>query len=267
MEAGTSPPKDGDGVVAGDQPEVQSGAVAAPSPPQVRRVRPPAEILETDRRRQEARESKHWDACGKQVNSRRKTNPVAFFASPRVVQNKDRNPPRCRELSEHPARANPGPETCVRPSQTPRSNVLKGWGCERRFMDDPSPFLLEGSAPPPPAASKTGTEEPLDPAAGGAATSSTATAPEPLPVSPKAPPAVDRHHSLFPEPLPDLNVLRIRYKGRPSWSFGSSGIGYRFEPGRKFSKQVPCSTTTRLKDFRELRDMMPPISPSKGPTQ
>jgi hypothetical protein len=68
------------------------------------------------------------------------------------------------------------------------------------------------------------------------------------------------HHELGPA-HPDLNALRMKHKQRPSYSFGSSGLGHRFSPGTKFSKRAPCKTHGRLMSFREQRDLLPPGMP------
>mmetsp|Transcript_25685 Transcript_25685/g.67193 ORF Transcript_25685/g.67193 Transcript_25685/m.67193 type:complete len:212 (-) Transcript_25685:284-919(-) len=65
-------------------------------------------------------------------------------------------------------------------------------------------------------------------------------------------------HSHAPSATPSLDP-GTRYSSRPSWSFGSSGVGARFRTGTKFSKSAPASSS-RI-GFRERRESVPMPKP------
>merc|ERR1711870_130906 len=44
---------------------------------------------------------------------------------------------------------------------------------------------------------------------------------------------------------PDYNALYFRHQVPPTWTFGASGLGHRFNPGTKFSRSPPVPTHTR----------------------
>jgi hypothetical protein len=75
-------------------------------------------------------------------------------------------------------------------------------------------------------------------------------------------PPVDwqRHQELSrrnPIRTADLNCQHFKYPTKPTWGFGSSGLGFRFNPGTTFSKKPLIAPHERLRGFRELRDAVP----------
>lgn len=211
------------------------------------------------------REAKHWEGTGKQITSLRATAPVVSFHSGptgRVVEEKA----RCREIGEHPNLRNPGPERYDVPPITPVCMVPKGWQKEPRFKNS----LFGGE-------SKDAIYEvfchPLCP---------TYPYPEPTPQQksslsegmeltdpvPAAPPqestyahspreVYDEADRRNPIRTADLNAQYFKYKHKPTWGFGSSGIGFRFAKGTPFAKQPLIKPHTRLRGFRELREAIP----------
>jgi hypothetical protein len=55
----------------------------------------------------------------------------------------------------------------------------------------------------------------------------------------------------------DLNKQYFKFKHKPTWGFGSSGLGARFNPGTTFAKQPTRKPHQRLQGFRELREAIP----------
>merc|ERR1712151_649746 len=48
-----------------------------------------------------------------------------------------------------------------------------------------------------------------------------------------------------PQAQLDLNRLHVQFSGRPSWSFGGSGRGFRFQQNGKLCQTSPCAVTRR----------------------
>mmetsp|Transcript_14089 Transcript_14089/g.27286 ORF Transcript_14089/g.27286 Transcript_14089/m.27286 type:complete len:208 (-) Transcript_14089:95-718(-) len=53
----------------------------------------------------------------------------------------------------------------------------------------------------------------------------------------------------------NYNKMDVEFRRKPSWSFGSSGLGQRFGTGSAFSREPQVATTSRLLSFRDLRQM------------
>lgn len=250
MVASQDPPgasKTGDGDLGGG---FSSDTLRAQS----QRVKSAKQVLQEYEARIRARERQHLESCGKQVHSFRRTEPMISFAAPRgcVVQERA-SKARCPEISEHPSAFTPGPTYTAPPSSSAPTIVLKGWGRERRFEE--SPLALQGSVSiksstnASPFSSTfpyedTGLRELLQDSQASHVTSydfgSIMSSP--------------RERQTNPQAMPDLNCLHIKYPARPSYSFGSAGLGFRFKRGTKFSRIPPTSTTSRLLGFRELRE-------------
>lgn len=252
------------------------------------------QLLEADRERLVERESAHWRSYGKQVSSTRSTNP----AWPMDSKTRVRQDARAREITEHPMVSNPPPMDRPADSWGP-CIVLKGWGQEKRWYDDPPengahpvPLQIRHSTHASPfsqtypyeeLAKRPGLEQlqqsqqleleslVTSPASPSAQAQQQQQQAEPLsPARPQmaAPPGHPKPNAMTPRPpqkppqqQPDYNVLHLKYKNRASWSFGSSGLGSRFRPGTQFSRKQQVATTSRLVGFRELRDQLPPGFP------
>merc|ERR1712039_235042 len=95
--------------------------------------------MEIRRTAREAFEQQHLESCGKQVSSTRPSQPTFTFGSPRRHILEAQASLRSRELCEHPSRGNPGPTYSPRPVEAiSKTTVLRGWGQERRFLQDPA---------------------------------------------------------------------------------------------------------------------------------
>jgi hypothetical protein len=179
---------------------------------------------------------------------------------------------RCREIVEHPSAGNPSPDEYDFNRIQPVCMVPKGWMKEPRFKN--SPFEGERVVDNPTKLLITSTLcDPL---------SSTYPYPEPRkdpPVAPVAegeevPPSQEAgqsHPSFRPgDPVDrrngirnvDMNAQYFKYKEKPTWGFGSSGVGFRFNPGTAFARQPAAKNQPhqRLRGFRELRDSIQPKS-------
>lgn len=227
-----------------------SPAVGAQTP---RPRLPPEKLLELQRTRGEAHERLHFESCGRQITSVRSTNPVFTFGSPGRSTGAGRGSGRCREICDHPSNRNPASAYMAPTTDVGNTVVLKGWGQERRFPDDPS--LTQASMSPirhsthaSPFSRTYPYEEPgKNPKAGAAAPAAGADgAAEPGPPRPSLAPAEGAAQ-------PDYNVLRCQFPRTPQWSFGSSGLGLRFRTGTSFSRQPHIGVSTRQLTFRELR--------------
>lgn len=71
------------------------------------------------------------------------------------------------------------------------------------------------------------------------------------------------HSHALSATCPSLDPASTKYSSRPSWSFGSSGVGARFRTGTKFSKSAPASSS-RI-GFRERREGVPMPKPGSKP--
>jgi len=260
----------GHGVSASSIASLQAAAF---KPPGLANNTPQA-VLRSFHAHESEREAKHLCGNGVQIVSTRTSFPsVSFHNGPsgRVVEEKS----RCREIGEHPMLQNPCPQRYdIEPIQ-PSCMVPKGWLKEDRFKN--SPFAVgEKSADNPTANIKFSTEcHPM---------SSTYPYPEPTPrkASASSPVEVDfgdpllasnslqeaspvKPLALVDESLDrknpirtvDLNIQHFKYRTKPTWGFGSSGLGYRFNSGTAFSKKPDIKTHSRLQGFRELRENIP----------
>jgi len=205
-----------------------------------RSPKPAAKLLEARSARHESLEQQHLAACGKQVSSVRPTMPAPKFASPRVLS--DGGNGRCRELTEHPSLENPAPAAAIPLEDCTRTQVLKGFGQDRRFMDD-GPDTKNGAVC---IAHSTNASpfSPTYPWQGGDKKVSLPDAQD-----------LRRRH---PQAVADFNCLHHKYASKPSWSFGSAGLGERFQTGgwRTSKKQALPSGRSRLREFNELREKM-----------
>merc|ERR1712025_1325056 len=86
-------------------------------------------------------ESQHWESCGKQVTSKRASRPVFTFGQ----KNRYFKDVRCREICQHPSTKNPGPEYNLLRDASPTS-VLRGFGSEKRFLEDDRTSVQQGKA-------------------------------------------------------------------------------------------------------------------------
>lgn len=207
---------------------------------------PPEKLLELQRTRQEAQARRHLGSFGRQITAARRTNPAfSFGKQPSPHQPPERPSARSRELTEHPM--NPNPASSYVSSDACRTLVLKGWGRDRRFPEDPSQaeMLLSPirhSTHASPFSPTYPYEEPRrDPSATG----------EKPGLGKSASPRGGRREQ--PQAEPDHNALHCTFSRTPQWSFGSSGLGYRYQQGTHFSRQAHIGVTTRQKTFRELR--------------
>jgi hypothetical protein len=210
------------------------------------------------RKQLEARhESQHWESCGKQVTSKRASRPVFSFGQ-KTRYFKD---VRCREICQHPATKNPGPEYNLLREQCPTS-VLRGFGSEKRFLEDtgsPRPIVQTG---------KNVVAEPKKPQIVHSTQASIFLATYPY----AEPPTIDTTSAEEKEKQkqklaalgvtprlaavtePDLNHQFCKYKSAQKYSFGSSCIGHRFAQGTNFSKQPAIPQHAPRISFREQRE-------------
>lgn len=196
------------------------------------------------------------------------TSAVSFHNGPsgRLVEEKG----RCREIGEHPCLRNPGPTCYDIPVQKDPCMVPNGWMKEPRFKN--SPFAGEQQIDNPTKLLKLSTEchplsrtypypEPSTCNSGHEAVAvqeTTAAEKQPNYMRPSAQNDLeDLSDRRNPIRTVDLNQQHFKYKSKPTWGFGSSGLGFRFAAGTPFSKQPQIKPNTRLRGFRELREAMP----------
>jgi hypothetical protein len=236
-------------------------------PPKVELKTPQAVIKSAaDHARQ--RELKLLDTKGPQVMSNRATVPaISFHNGPtgRVVEEKA----RCRELGEHPCLRNPGPENYKIEPQKPVCMVPHGWSYEARFKN--SAFAPQGQgiikfsteahpfspAYPYEAPKPMLTRQTSDNSANADNHVVAQAAEDELVTVSSRDQTVDNGNRRNPIRTADLNCQYFKYKEKPRWGFGSSGLGYRFMPGTAFSRQAPVRTSSRLRGFRDLREELP----------
>lgn len=220
---------------------------------------------------QEGRERQHWQASGKQVSSVHDTQP-SYSWGPTVRPRGQRVNVRCHEICNHPSIPNPGPTCTVRPEVCPTS-VVKGWGRDRRFLDDnvliqQGKVIIKDCTNCSPLSRTYPYEEvtraPQAPSGDAEAAADNSGATE------RAHEHDLRSSNLHDKSLrrqghqrADLNVHYFNHNVRPNYSFGSSGLGTRFKPDTKFARNAPVSTSSRLVGFRELRDQ-DPVNISSG---
>lgn len=207
--------------------------------------------------RSEDCERKHLSSIGKQVTSIRATQPDYSFG-PAVF-------PACRStVPFRPVLPSPGPELIVSfpPSPTP---VLKGWGMEPRFQGGPRVAQARTSHHPVTTIVHSTQASPF---------SQTYPYQEIRMASRQLQDDLPHEDSeQRPSRLEPLNhsstgvIVRweIRYPKKPSWSFGSSGMGSRFRKGTQFSRRAMVPTTSaKVFNWRELRDNPAKMSPKNG---
>mmetsp|Transcript_57682 Transcript_57682/g.168894 ORF Transcript_57682/g.168894 Transcript_57682/m.168894 type:complete len:275 (+) Transcript_57682:112-936(+) len=267
-EDASAPPNTGG---AGGADSAQAGGAASPAAPAggtapagaesgaapARKPRlPPEKLLTLQKSRGEAHERLHLESCGRQITSVRRTNPVFTFGSPRQTAGADRSLGRCREITGHPSNLNPAPGYLAPSKDSASTTVLKGWGQDRRFHDDPSvaqtamPQIRHSTNASPFSQTYPYEEPPKDPKAlATAGTEASASAEQSAAKSP----IVRNSRRENPQAQPDYNALHCQFSRRPQWSFGSSGIGGRFWTGTEFSRQAQIPVTSRQLTFRELR--------------
>lgn len=270
------PPKTGgvEEAAAGGAPAAPASARPLPSP-----RKPVGKLLEGQRLLQESLERQHWQASGKQVSSVRDTQP-SYTWGPAVRLKGQRVDVRCREICNHPSIPNPGPTCTVRPEACP-SSVVKGFGRDRRFMDD-SPAsggggvlaqqgraIVKDSTNCSPLSRTYPYEEapraPQVPAGEGEAVTENAAAADRAPAHDlRASPLHDKSLRRRGHQRADLNDHYFRHKVTPNYSFGSSGLGSRFKMDTKFARNAQIATTSRLTGFRELREQIPVKIPADG---
>lgn len=205
-------------------------------------------------------ELQHWESCGKQVTSKRASRPVFSFGQ-KTRYFKD---VRCREICQHPATKNPGPEYNLAREISPTS-VLRGFGSEKRFLEDtgsPRPFVpagksVAGDAKPPGKVQIVHSTQ-------ASIFSSTYPYAEPPTIDTTSAEEKDKAkkdmEKLGVTPRmaavtePDLNHQFCKYKAAQKYSFGSSCIGHRFAPGTSFSKQPAIPQHAPRISFREQRE-------------
>lgn len=236
----------------------------------------PHAVLRSFQQHEREREAKHWDSKGKQVVSSRATCPSFSFhngPSGRVLEEKG----RCREIGEHPMTRNPGPqEYDVDPIQ-PVCMVPKGMTTERRFRGGPfdtdevdatvnptklikfsteaHPFsLVYPYADTKPSQVNGRTPDPdfVDAPLQENSLQSVAAEPVLRIIPQEASEDADRKN---PIRTADLNCLYFKYKQKPTFGFGSSGLGFRFRPGSQFARKPAVAPHQRLRGFRERRDL------------
>jgi hypothetical protein len=267
--------------------------LAHQAPKEAERKTPHA-VIRSAREHERQRELKHWATTGgKQVVSNRATEPAVSFhngPSGRVVEERG----RCREIGEHPCVRNPGPENYTIEADKVTCMVPSGWNHEKRFKHSAfsgeqgyiglikhstdahpySPAYPYEVIPPRSKTSETPAAQPKMRSSVSAQTTSSGTellAPEQG--SPQDDNSVANASYLHPLKDPsdeanrrnpirtaDLNCQYFKYQTKPTWGFGSSGLGYRFKQGTAFSRQAPVRTSSRLRGFRDLRDEIPEIS-------
>lgn len=198
-------------------------------------------------------EGQHWESCGKQVASIRGTRPNFCIGRPNEVV----PDVRCSEICDHPTKANPGPVYNLSLKSQP-TNCLRGFGSERRFLEDPQPFIKRGQAivgqPPDP---NGGVKVQIVHSTCASAFSPTFPYVEPPSldktakkaagyngVSPRCPAVTD----------PDLNHQHYKYNATNPYSFGSSCTGHRFPEGHSFSRKPPQAQHAPRQNFRDQRE-------------
>jgi len=235
--------------------------------------------------RSEDCERKHLSSIGKQVTSIRATQPDYSFGPAvfpdcratvpfRPVLRSHEDLKRLAELRERTSndsaefeirpRTTPGPELIVSfpPSPTP---VLKGWGMEPRFQGGPRVAQARTSHHPVTTIVHSTQASPF---------SQTYPYQEIRMASRQLQDDLPHEDSeQRPSRLEPLNhsstgvIVRweIRYPKKPSWSFGSSGMGSRFRKGTQFSRRAMVPTTSaKVFNWRELRDNPAKMSPKNG---
>lgn len=233
------------------------------SPPSSRRS--PRKVVEASEARRRERERQHWEGCGRQISSVRPTLPIPSIATPRVVESAQRRAyvrhdltpatrldyVRCHEIAEHPNVGNPSPDAYnVGGFTTGPSRILRDWGREPRFLED-LPLAVQNM----PELKKSTLATPF---------SRTYPWNEPQTVDGAADTATSfkTANSLGSQAKIDFNGLYLRTTN-PSWSFGSSGVGDRFQTGTNSSRQHKVHTTSRLLTFRDRRDELPQMTPAE----
>lgn len=218
----------------------------------------PQAVLRSFHEHERERELKHWDSKGKQVTSVRPTCPAVSFhngPSGRVVEEKA----RCREIGEHPCIQNPGPERYD--VQKDATAFMCTFQTEPRFKNGLFGGQTESAHSK---LLKFSTEcHPLSP---------TYPYQEAQPIKSENDASTLASHSqsqyMHPRELHDesdrrnairgvdLNSQYFKFKHKPTWGFGSSGLGFRFMPGTQFSRKPDQRNQphSRLRTFRDLRE-------------
>mmetsp|Transcript_55916 Transcript_55916/g.88666 ORF Transcript_55916/g.88666 Transcript_55916/m.88666 type:complete len:222 (-) Transcript_55916:33-698(-) len=195
-------------------------------------------MIEGFERRNESCERRHLESCGKQVNSIRSTNPDYSFGIPfRPVL-----PTHANSRFELGEESGPGPQYIVKLPSSP-TKVLKGWGAEERWPENvrkiPGRAIIHSTHASPFSA--------LYPYEDYKRTIRKDR--EECPRGKLAP----LHH----EATGVVPKWEIKLPNKPCWSFGSSGVGSRFQKGTKFSRMAPIKTTSAKPDWKEQRDRIP----------
>lgn len=266
-------------------PQMESATSTMRSLPTMKASKSTENKIQDSARRSEDCERKHLNSIGKQVTSSRATQPnysfgpAVFPACPATVPFRPVLPShedlkRLAELRvrtsndsasfEVRPRTTPGPDLVVSfpPSPTP---VLKGWGMEPRFQGGPRVSQARTSHNPVTAIVHSTQASPFSQTYPyQEIRMATRQLEEDLPHEDSD----QRPSRLDPLNHSSTGVIarwEIRYPKKPSWSFGSSGLGSRFRKGTKFSRPAMVPTTcARVFNWRELRDDPGKMSPKNG---
>lgn len=239
----------------------------------------PHAVIKSFQLHEREREAKHWDSKGKQVVSSRATRPSFSFhngPSGRVTEEKG----RCREIAEHPMIKNPGPQEYVVDPIKANCLVPRGGTTERRFRGGPFDTGEVDAAVNPTKLIKFSTEahpfssvypyadtkpsqrrSPTETDVADAPLQESSVADERVQAQELPPSAhipsedADRKN---PIRTTDLNAQYFKYKQKPTFGFGSSGLGFRFRPGFQCSKKPALIPHQRMRGFRERRELEHP---------
>lgn len=195
-------------------------------------------MIENFEHRLENCERRHLESCGKQVSSMRLTQPNFSFGVPfRPVLPNNAN--SRFDLGEE---SGPGPHYTLTLPSSP-TKVLKGWGVEERWPDSvrkvPARGIIHSTHASP--FSAVYPYEDLQ----------RTTTPRSVEERPRGGKLAPLNHDGV------IANWDIGLPKKPCWSFGSSGVGSRFQKGTKFSRMAPIKTTAAKQDWRELRDKIP----------